>query len=218
MPANLGIIPGNVSSGWCVRDFDNLQACGQWKPKYREQARRLPAYRTNRGVHVLFRYDEPQEFWDRLGTWKLACGDGELLMGRCIATVAPSKTGGRWRSWLRRIEECPTPRVPDVDYLVEWGVLPARVLREKRPSLQETHANNGNIYRAPVAAAKPESVKVTSLDPNTCKSEGGLQARDPLQTYNTFFCNQFAKRSVGLLTSGQIVHIKDEQFRAGRAP
>ncbi len=97
---NIAVIPGELSDGLCVRDFDDRDAYHDWRASHPDLAERLPTSRTRRGYHEFFRTDgNDPNIPKRKGV--VHCHDGELKVSNSLITLPPSQhpDGGRYE-WV----------------------------------------------------------------------------------------------------------------------
>jgi len=91
---NVAIIPGPVSGGLAIRDFDDEAAYHRWAAAHPALAESLPTVRTGRGFHVYHRVadDVRVEIYrtrGKRGFGKISLGDGEYSGGAGSYVLAP---------------------------------------------------------------------------------------------------------------------------------
>jgi hypothetical protein len=99
----LGVLPGSVSGGLAVRDWDRMSAYRRWADGHPRLAQRIPTVKTRRGRHLYFL--GPEGFED--------LGDGELRADPGHFVVLPPSlhpSGGHYE-WVIPLPEGDLPSV-----------------------------------------------------------------------------------------------------------
>lgn len=145
----VAVVSGAVSGDLGSRDFDKMESYNVWAEAHPELAETLPTIATPRGRHVHFRADRDDVSKVRLalgklgGTGAIACGDGELRVGRgCYSVLPPSKhpSGAVYR-WINP----PGDAIPLVADLTAAGLAPPLATDKPAPSPQPIDEDCGPI-------------------------------------------------------------------------
>jgi hypothetical protein len=126
----IGVVPGPLSGGFAVRDYDDPEAYQRWADAHSEIARTVPTVQTGRGFHVWSRSTVP--LYRNLGDGEFR-GDGKHF---CVVPPTRHPSGSEYK-WLNGPPLGPSD-FPKLDPLRAGLLSQTALLRSARPDIRHS--------------------------------------------------------------------------------